>query len=465
MQDLQEHSQRSNRALILTVTVSVVLLLGSVVLVQRISSEADEADRWVVHTMEVKQAIAHVLSALTTAESGLRGYLITRNPSFAATSTAARDIVPGQFDQLRQLMTDNRRQMARVEATRPVLMERLGIIDRALDLAQNNPTPVIVQTMGSRGSELMDDLRRRLDEVDAEESKLLQERRGRATQLRTQFVRAIAAMLLACGVLAFISLFSVRRYMRALDENRRRLAAYNTELEARVNERTADLAKATDLATHERSRAETLLTDVNHRVGNNLALVSSFLTMQQRAVKSPEAARALGAARARVQAIASAHRKLRLGSDFATVKANEVLGAVLEDIAAGLPPGDLIKLNFQLAPLEINARDAVSLGVLTSELVMNAIKHAFLAGDAGVVNVIFSNDGADAPFLEVTDDGKGWHESHTQESGYGLGSRIIDMVARQFGGKPERSARRDDEKRPGTRVRIDLARLQLMPQS
>lgn len=464
MQDLQEQSQRSNRALILTVAVSVVLLLGSAVLVQRISSEADEADGWVVHTMEVKQAIAHLLFSLTTAESGLRGYLITRNPSFAAACTAARGIVPAQFDRLRQLMTDNRRQIARVEASGSVLMERLGVIDKALDLAQNTPTPVIVQTMGNRGSELMDDLRRRLDEVDGEESKLLQERRGRATQLRTQFVTAVAAMLLACGVLAFISLFSVRRYVRALDENRQRLAAYNTELEARVNERTADLAKATDLATRERSRAEALLTDVNHRVGNNLALVSSFLTMQQRAVKSPEATSALSAARARVQVIASAHRKLRLGSDFATVKANEVLRAVLEDIAAGLPPGDLIKLNFQLAPLEINARDAVSLGVLTSELVMNAIKHAFLAGDAGVVNVIFSNDGADAPFLEVTDDGKGWHEPHTQETGHGLGSRIIDTVARQFGGKPQRSARRDGEKRPGTRVRIDLARLQLMPQ-
>jgi two-component sensor histidine kinase len=207
-----------------------------------------------------------------------------------------------------------------------------------------------------------------------------------------------------------------------------------------------------------------LLTDVNHRVGNNLALVSSFLTMQQRTTRHPDAARALAAARSRVQAIASAHRKLRLGSDFATVKAHEVLGAVLEDISAGLPPGDLIKIVHRVEPLEIHARDAVSLGVLTSELVMNAIKHAFSAGEAGEVSVILTRtDGEQEPILEVCDDGVGWHDNTSQETG-GLGARIIEMVARQFGGRPERAARTPDSRRPGTRVRIALPKLQLMQQ-
>jgi two-component sensor histidine kinase len=107
----------------------------------------------------------------------------------------------------------------------------------------------------------------------------------------------------------------------------------------------------------------------------------------------------------------------------------------------------------------------VSLGVLTSELVMNAVKHAFSAGETGEVSVIFSNGADNAPFLEVIDDGRGWHEQQVPEAGGGLGSRIIDMVARQFGGKPQRSRRREDEHRPGTRVRIDLARLQLMHQA
>jgi two-component sensor histidine kinase len=268
-------------------------------------------------------------------------------------------------------------------------------------------------------------------------------------------------MLVAGGLLAVFALVSMRRYTKTLAISRERLAKYNSELETRVNERTTELARTTEIATRERIRAESLLTDVNHRVGNHLALVSAFLTMQLRAARHPDAIKALEAARSRVQTIASAHRKLRLGADFASVRASEVLGAVIDDIAAGLPPGDLIRIHHQVDPIEINARDAVSLGVLTSELVMNAARHAFPAGASGEVHVIFSLDGARAPFLEVTDNGVGLNgNKHDfgagQAAAGGLGSTIIDMVSRQFRGRLERSTTRDDTARPGTRVRIEL---------
>jgi two-component sensor histidine kinase len=117
--------------------------------------------------------------------------------------------------------------------------------------------------------------------------------------------------------------------------------------------------------------------------------------------------------------------------------------------------------------LEINARDAVSLGVLTSELVMNAVKHAFAPGEKGEVSVLLANGADSVAVLEVSDDGMGWHDNkHSQETG-GLGAKIIDMVARQFGGHPERSARFHEgaaaQGRPGTRIRVNLAKLQIMP--
>ena len=79
-------------------------------------------------------------------------------------------------------------------------------------------------------------------------------------------------------------------------------------------------------------------------------------------------------------------------------------------------------------------------GVLTSELVMNAVKHAFAPGETGEVSVVLGRGADWVPVLEVADDGVGWHDKHSQETG-GLGAKIIDMVARQFGGRPERSAR------------------------
>jgi two-component sensor histidine kinase len=309
----------------------------------------------------------------------------------------------------------------------------------------------------------MADVRRRIEEMSQAESVLLIERRSVAAKRREQFIAAVTVMVFVCGVLAVFAILSVRRYVAAMEQSRARLAQYNIELEASVAERTADLNRTADVAMRERARAEALLTDVNHRVGNNLALVSSFLTMQQRTLKNPDAVRALVAARARVQAIASAHRKLRLGTDFATVKADEVLNAVLEDISAGLSPADQIRIKSQVEPLEIHARDAVSLGVLTSELVMNAVKHAFSPGEPGEVNVTLASGAGTGPFLEVADDGVGFNEKHTKDGG--LGARIIDMVARQYGGKPERFPRQPDSQRPGTRVRIELAGLKLMQQT
>jgi two-component sensor histidine kinase len=309
----------------------------------------------------------------------------------------------------------------------------------------------------------MSEIRDRIGQLDSTETVRQQLRQQEVAVTRQRLNLAIVAVLVAAAALAGFALASVRRYVALIDASNRQLAAYNADLERRVNERTDELARVADLANRERNRAETLLTDVNHRVGNNLALVSSFLTMQQRAVKSTEAALALDAARARVQAIASAHRKLRLGADFASVKVDEVLAAVLDDIAAGLPQGGGIKIVYQLAPLEIHARDAVSLGVLTSELVMNAVKHAFPAQRGGAVSVTFGVESGAAAVLQVSDDGVGWqHEK--QESG-GLGSRIIQMVSRQFGGEPQRSTHRTDSLYPGTCVRIILANLQLMQTS
>jgi two-component sensor histidine kinase/CHASE3 domain sensor protein len=457
----QASSLSGNRALIVIVATSFLLLMAAALLVYRISREATQADEAVLRTLTVKQATRDLFNLLSSAESGQRGYLLTGDARLLEPYRTARQSFDAQLGELRLLVAENPSQVQRLTELTPILVDRLGAIEQTLSYAGIGQRREAAQVVLRRGVPLMRDIRERFAELDNAESRLLLERQATAAAMRERFVLAVSALLVACGVLALFALISVRRYLTAIDESRWRLASYNKELEQRVHERTEELAQAADLANRERVRAETLLTDVNHRVGNNLALVSSFLTMQQRVVKNPEAARALGAARARVQAIASAHRKLRLGADFATVKANEVLEAVLDDISAGLPPGDLIKIEHRVAPIEIAARDAVTLGVLTSELVMNAVKHAFLPGEPGQVTVVLSNDSGAAPFLEVFDNGVGWHEKHTHESG-GLGARIVEMVARQFGGAPERRAWLEGKQRPGTCIRIELHKLQLV---
>jgi two-component sensor histidine kinase/CHASE3 domain sensor protein len=446
MQDLHEHSIRNQRALVAIVALSFALLLASATLVWKESRSAEAADRRVLHTLEAKRAIAEIHTQLIGAEGSQRGYLLTGDSRLLEQYRNARTSVPESLA---------------ADELAAVIEQRIATIEETLRLARQGLAAEVATVVRERGESLMSEFRRQIEALDQVEGMLLVQRQQVEATKRDQFFQAVAALLICCGVLALFALMSVRRYLAAVESSRAVLRDQNRLLEERVHERTRELEAAADVANRERGRAESLLTDVNHRVGNNLALVSSFLTMQLRAVKHPEAAKALDAARARVQAIASAHRKLRLGADFATVRANEVLAAVIDDIAAGLPPGDLIKIDYDVAPLEINARDAVSLGVLTSELVMNAVKHAFGAGETGLVNVKFGKAGTAAPFIEVADNGVGWNDKQKHEGG-SLGGRIIEMVARQFGGQPERASMHDDERRPGTRIRIELNKLQLV---
>lgn len=466
MQVLQEQSLRQNRALLATVVLSFVMLMGSAAVTFHISRQGIHADDLVVYTLEVQQALNATLLTLGGAESGLRGFLLTGNDGFLKPHREAGEALPRQIAELRALLADDPVQRAKAEALAPLIEQRLASIEQALTAQREGRREEVVGALQRSGLPTLNEIRSRIEAMSRFEEEQLRIHQRAAAALRERFITAVVVLLIACGTLAVSGLISVRRYVATVRESRLRLASQNAELEERVRTRTQELAQLAGEANRERARAESLLTDVNHRVGNNLALVSSFLTMQQRAVKNPDAARALGAARARVQAIASAHRKLRLGADFASVKANEVLGAVLEDIGAGLPPGDLIRIHCQVEPLEINARDAVSLGVLTSELVMNAVKHAFAPGESGEVSVLLRR-GADAvAILEVSDDGVGWHDKHSQETG-GLGAKIIEVVARQFGGRPERSVRlhpgaAPEGRRPGTRIRVSLAKLQIM---
>lgn len=467
MQDLTRKSARISRALLVTVVLCFLTLVVSTVILIGISRTAVRTDEWIVHTLEVKESLATLLDSLKDAEAGQRGFLLTGDEAFLEPVDAAVRDEPLLVEAVRKRVSDNPVQLRRLDALAPLLSQRLAAIRDSIRLARRNERDRVAEIVSTRSAPAMAEIRARIDAMDRSESALLIERRQEAAAIREQFIAAVGGIVIVAGIFAVFALLSVRAYLRGLEESRRRVSAQHVELEARVAERTAELTRATELAQRERSRAETLLTDVNHRVGNNLALVSSFLTMQQRAVTSPEAARALSAARARVQAVASAHRKLRLGADFATVKANEVLGAVLDDIGAGLPADGRIRLSYDLSAIEIHARDAVSLGVLTSELVMNAIKHGFTGGESGDVTVTFSAEGGGHPYLEVSDDGVGYENNDNDPEGApaqsvgGLGARIIEMLARQFGGETRRAPLRDGE-RPGTRVRVELARLELM---
>jgi two-component sensor histidine kinase len=170
-------------------------------------------------------------------------------------------------------------------------------------------------------------------------------------------------------------------------------------------------------------------------VANSLQLIASLTRLQESAVQDPAARDALAAMRNRVAAVAQVHRRLYTSDDVRSVALHDYLGGLLDEIGRSVG-GRPIQLLAE--PMEVAPDRAVSLGVMVSELVTNAVKYAYPAHQDGPIRVRLQVvDGAG--LLAVQDEGVGTTAQPT-DGGTGLGRRIVEALSASVGGTVTHSA-------------------------
>lgn len=191
--------------------------------------------------------------------------------------------------------------------------------------------------------------------------------------------------------------------------------------DVRINQRFAD-----DLVREK----ITLLEELQHRVANSLQIIASVLMQNARRVNSDETRIHLYEAHQRVMSVASLQKHLaatRLGD----VEMRAYLTELCESIAASMiPDSDQLKLIVRADASVCDANVSMSLGLIVTELVINAVKHAFPQRRRGTIVVDYHAHGA-AWMLAVTDDGVGV-PGDPKSSEAGLGTSIVRALAKQL---------------------------------
>ncbi len=180
------------------------------------------------------------------------------------------------------------------------------------------------------------------------------------------------------------------------------------------------------------SQQALLLREMNHRIANSLQLITSLLGIQARKSGDATVREALLQASERVEAVAKVHGRLYNSADVTAVQMDDYLGGLLGEMERAAIETGGRRIVLDVAPARLPTDKAVSLGLLVSELVTNALKYAYPDGPAGPVRVRFGPS-PDAPgwILRVEDDGVGFSED-AGPRGTGLGTMIIGAMARNM---------------------------------
>lgn len=207
------------------------------------------------------------------------------------------------------------------------------------------------------------------------------------------------------------------------------------------NERCA-LLVAQDVSAHREAEAqiarqlaekETLLKEVHHRVKNSIASIRGLLTLQAASTGSEEVKAALDDAISRVRSMGALYERLLLGDEYREVSIREYAEGLVASIREVHPTSGRVTVDTSIADFAIDARTAVSVGIILNELVTNAFKYAFEARDGGTLSVGIDRH-ARTVTITVRDDGVGLDPDRGPRTASGLGLTLVRMLAEQLGG-------------------------------
>ncbi|MBN1939698.1 MAG: response regulator [Candidatus Aminicenantes bacterium] len=194
---------------------------------------------------------------------------------------------------------------------------------------------------------------------------------------------------------------------------------------------------------------EVLMRELQHRTKNSLALVSSLLGLEKENLTDPRARDIFSKTRSRIGSIASMYERLSDSVDYGNIPLHLYVREIAENVFRSFAPETgRIKLKTKLEEMTLDPKQAVSVGLILNELLMNSLKYGFSADSTGQISIELKN-ASGRIVLIVEDDGVGFPNDFNIKNAAGTGLGIVRILTEQLDGEVHF--------RPGPGSRVELS--------
>ena len=177
---------------------------------------------------------------------------------------------------------------------------------------------------------------------------------------------------------------------------------------------------------------EVLISEMHHRVKNNMAIVSGLIQMQALESSDKKVNRVLYDSVRRIQSIAMIHEELYHHQDLQNIRFDRHIMRMVDYISRDFEEVN-VNVHFDLDEIEINVNQAVPCALLVNEAVTNVYRHAFNVGESGEMHVGFTHSDGKVR-IQIKDNGKGFSEKTLTSEKPSFGVQLLQITTEQLHG-------------------------------
>lgn len=435
------------------------ILLFNVAILAWTSEQSQAQAQWANHSLEVQNKLSDALLLLRTAESEQRAYILVSGETTYRTSyLEAAEEIPVKLAEVRSMTSDNPPQLEKVRELEPLIQEKLDDLALKVRLLEAGDTAAAIDLFQQeKGRGLMTAIKARVTQLCAAEQQLLATRSDKFTRASRQLLFVGMADSLVIFLLGWLTIFFSVRSIQSLE-------AVKTALEAKVEERVAELREAYD---EMQSFAYIVGHDLRAPLVNIMGFTSEVETLWNATFNPQPPAQSLSGGRMNNQAAQADFDEAIGFIKAATLKMERLIGAVLAISRTGKrelkpEPVDMTALMNSIvttlaheaqavdAEIEVGALppiqcDRLALEQVFTNLLDNAIKY-LRPGMAGRIRITGYKTGPRVIY-EVRDNGRGIAEADQKrvfelfrragaqdQRGEGIGLAHVRALVRRLGG-------------------------------